>query len=845
MAPHSGGWSAFRSAIEGHRVAARIVFASEPAPGVTLSSALERAKDAAVVADVSAALFAMRRLLATADMLHDATGAPAFAIGHDRIFVTPRGALLVGEPDADTFELCAGPAGTPLDIAQIAIVGVSLMAGRAVDAIEASDPQSALLKEMRDATAIRADMTFAGALHEWLERALSGDPASGFRDFQSARTALAGLRAPRGCRPSRKTLRSFVGDLQPPEFASPKLAVAETEYVHDVHRRLKPHRPVVAAHSDEDDSWASLDFSDSSHHAAAEPPAAPPPTPASFESSDAFDGSVEFEPYTPAEIPGEFRVPEPEKEPEPEPAADESSIFVAPSRYQAPPEPRPEPEREAATEAASESVWGTQSYTSESAAKPSTKPEDPNSWIPTEARPTDERPADEPMTMSWLPGEARQALMPNDADAAGWLMDAKSSSVGAPTPIEEAAPPPPPPSPPVVDDDKDWFKPAPQEMAPPPAAEDKDWFKSPAQQAAGSAVEDKDWFNTAPPPAPEQTEEEEQSAAEDQEDWAPEPVQSLDVEPSAELPPTPVELPSESARWDKRSAPLRDESDLTEQRPDLDAPPATIVHGAGASIAAERPLVAPAEEEKKPKRERRPIHIETPSAGSAIRTIVVTAALAGAAVWGLFYYLHMSTPGTITFESTPKGLDLLQDGTVKGKTPVTLTLRPGQYDFELRRGKTTKPLHIEVKEASHVTQKVDFSSLKPVGTLAISSDPAGAKITIDGKSRGNTPQTFTDIPIGSHVVVLDGEQGTLRRQVNVSEGDTTTIKEAIFPGFLKVDASFDVKVLEGGRVIGTSDGQISMRAGSHKIELVNESQNYRETKTVDINPGEIKRILAK
>ncbi|HEY6213115.1 MAG TPA: hypothetical protein VIW45_12565, partial [Vicinamibacterales bacterium] len=153
-------------------MAARIVFASEPAPGVTLSSALERAKDAAVVADVSAVLFAMGRLLATADMLHDATGAPAFAIGHDRIFVTPRAALLVGEPDADTFELCAGPAGTPLDIAQIAIVGVSLMAGRAVDAIEASDPQSALLKEMRDATAIRADMTFAGALHEWLERAL-------------------------------------------------------------------------------------------------------------------------------------------------------------------------------------------------------------------------------------------------------------------------------------------------------------------------------------------------------------------------------------------------------------------------------------------------------------------------------------------------------------------------------------------------------------------------------------------------------------------------------------------------------------------------------------------------
>jgi len=54
-----------------------------------------------------------------------------------------------------------------------------------------------------------------------------------------------------------------------------------------------------------------------------------------------------------------------------------------------------------------------------------------------------------------------------------------------------------------------------------------------------------------------------------------------------------------------------------------------------------------------------------------------------------------------------------------------------------------------------------------------------------------------------------------------------------------------VKVLENGRQIGTGDGQISLRAGRHEIELVGESQGYREKKTVDISPGEIKRILAK
>jgi hypothetical protein len=257
------------------------------------------------------------------------------------------------------------------------------------------------------------------------------------------------------------------------------------------------------------------------------------------------------------------------------------------------------------------------------------------------------------------------------------------------------------------------------------------------------------------------------------------------------------------------------------------------------------PPPAPVEEAPKPKRERTPRRIETPSAGRAIGTSLVTALLAGGVVFGLFKYAHMSTPGTVTFETKPMGLELLQDGVVKGKTPMTLSLSPGTYEFALRRGKTTKPFHIEVQEAKHVTQKVDFTSLRPVGTLVINTDPPGAKITLDGKSRGVSPQTINDLAIGPHTVVLEGEQGTLRRQINVEEQDTTTITEGIFPGFLKVDASFDVKVMENGRVIGSSDGQISMRAGRHEIELVNEGQNYRETRTIDISPGEIKRILAK
>src|ERR1043166_3447608 len=107
MAPQ-GGWSAYRNTLEAHRIACRIVFASEPSPGLPLATILARAKDWSVVADLSAALFAMRRLLSTADGLQRAAGDRSFAISGERVLATARGSLLILEPDRETFEGRAG-----------------------------------------------------------------------------------------------------------------------------------------------------------------------------------------------------------------------------------------------------------------------------------------------------------------------------------------------------------------------------------------------------------------------------------------------------------------------------------------------------------------------------------------------------------------------------------------------------------------------------------------------------------------------------------------------------------------------------------------------------------------
>ena len=45
---------------------------------------------------------------------------------------------------------------------------------------------------------------------------------------------------------------------------------------------------------------------------------------------------------------------------------------------------------------------------------------------------------------------------------------------------------------------------------------------------------------------------------------------------------------------------------------------------------------------------------------------------------------------------------------------------------------------------------------KRIGRLQVDSNPPGAQVVVDGRDRGTTPLTLTDLPVGSHVVVLTG-----------------------------------------------------------------------------------------
>jgi hypothetical protein len=126
--------------------------------------------------------------------------------------------------------------------------------------------------------------------------------------------------------------------------------------------------------------------------------------------------------------------------------------------------------------------------------------------------------------------------------------------------------------------------------------------------------------------------------------------------------------------------------------------------------------------------------------------------------------------------------------------------------------------------------------------LDVTSDPPGARVMVDGTSRGVTPITLTVQP-GSHTVVLSQGGSTTSRTVNVSSGGTATIVAALAPsgtpaGWLSFKGPVDLQVSENGSVLGTtSAARLMLPAGRHNLELSNAALGVRTALSVDVAVG--------
>lgn len=224
-------------------------------------------------------------------------------------------------------------------------------------------------------------------------------------------------------------------------------------------------------------------------------------------------------------------------------------------------------------------------------------------------------------------------------------------------------------------------------------------------------------------------------------------------------------------------------------------------------------------------------------AGAVAAAIAV---LAGAAVWGrgaIAKYRAAASVGDVVIESVQGPADVRVDNANVGKTPLRLKLAAGAHSIEFLRDGRSEVMTVDVAGGESTTARMDWSPRK-VGTLQVDTNPAGAKVFVDGQERGVTPLTLDDITVGPHEIVLENEEGRVRRQVQIAEGATEVLSDAIFSGWLRVAAPVDVTVSEKGRALQLdARRQVLLKPGEHDLLIESRAFGFSETRHVLIEPG--------
>ena len=117
------------------------------------------------------------------------------------------------------------------------------------------------------------------------------------------------------------------------------------------------------------------------------------------------------------------------------------------------------------------------------------------------------------------------------------------------------------------------------------------------------------------------------------------------------------------------------------------------------------------------------------------------------------------------------------------------------------------------------------------GDLQVRTDPAGAKVSVDGQSRGVSPLTIQGLTPGNHMVVLENELGSVNEDVTIQPGATASLvvpmktpQGALVSGWISIAAPAELQIFENERLLGSSrTDRIMVTAGRHEIEFSNDS----------------------
>ena len=208
---------------------------------------------------------------------------------------------------------------------------------------------------------------------------------------------------------------------------------------------------------------------------------------------------------------------------------------------------------------------------------------------------------------------------------------------------------------------------------------------------------------------------------------------------------------------------------------------------------------------------------------------------------------NQTTPltGKLAVRSQPAQARIFIDGKDYGQTPATVSLPAGKHVLVLQKDRFASARK-SVEVVPRQTQSVQLT-LKPLATLLITTEPAGAQIEINGQAKGQSPLNL-DVPPDS----------TLSIRIQKTNYENVTQTVTLKPGaFQKLHFTLSPKtgriyfsglpqgsrVFVNGQRVALKNDSIELPFGHYQIQLAHPGY-YVQTLEMDLQADEIKTVNA-
>jgi formylglycine-generating enzyme required for sulfatase activity len=194
----------------------------------------------------------------------------------------------------------------------------------------------------------------------------------------------------------------------------------------------------------------------------------------------------------------------------------------------------------------------------------------------------------------------------------------------------------------------------------------------------------------------------------------------------------------------------------------------------------------------------------------------------------------------VTVASDPEGASVRVDGHEIGRTPLTAQLTSGPRVVEVQLAGFAGASRRITVVAERPLAVPEFRLTPLPGRLQVTSEPAGAAVTVGGRFRGETPLEL-EVPAGAPQVVRATRAGheAAEESVTLSRGESRPLHLTLAAQQGEVQVIADpanAEVLVDGQPRGTAGKVLELSAAPHEIEV--RSAGYEpHRQTVTPRPG--------